>query len=80
MKIELDKNILELIDKNSLTCKDLIKYVLQNTSLHFKIKDIKGDLTKENVYSQLSLNKLYNDNDENIKFAYIDNNILVLRF
>ena len=39
---------------------------------------IKGDLTKENVYSQLSLKQLYNDEEQNVKKAYLKNNMLVL--
>lgn len=64
--------------------KDFIKYILNNCNykLHFKLKDIKGELTKENVYNQLSINKLYNDDDQNIKSAKIDliKKIIILEF
>lgn len=77
MKIKLNKNILE---KGMLQANELVEFLLQNTDLHFKIKDLNGELTRENVYNQLSLNKLYNDKDENIKKAYIKNDFLVLEF
>lgn len=82
MILELNEFILEKINSNNLKSRDFIEYVLENSDykLHFKIKDIKGQLSKENVYSQLSLDKLYNDNEENIKRAYIKDNKLYLDF
>ena len=69
------------ININNLRAKDLIKIILESEHyLHFKVNDIKGDLTKENVYSQLSINKIYNDKDQPIKNAYIKDNYLFLEF
>ena len=76
IKIELNG-----ININNLRAKDLIKIILESGHyLHFKIKDIKGDLTKENVYNQLSINKIYNDKEQPIKNAYIKENYLFLEF
>lgn len=80
MKIVLNDEMIKAIKKGNVKAYDLVKFVLQNTFLHFKVQDIKGNLTRENVYSQLSLNKIYNDEEKNIKKAYIKNNVLVLEF
>ena len=80
MIIKLNEEIYENILNGNLKAKDLIKYVLENSTLHFKIKDIKGELTKENVYNQLSLERLYNDNEKRVRKAYLKNNDLVLEF
>ena len=69
------------ININDLRAKDLVKIILESKHyLHFKIKDIKGELTKENVYNQLSINKIYNDKGEPIKSAFIKDNVLFLEF
>lgn len=79
MEIKISDELLE-----NGKSKDFIKYILNNCNykLHFKLKDIKGELTKENVYNQLSINKLYNDDDQNIKSAKIDliKKIIILEF
>ena len=80
MKIELSNEMWQKINNGDVKAKDFVEYVLQNTFLHFKIKDIKGALTRENVYSQLSLNQIYNDEEQNIKKAYIEDDMLVLEF
>ena len=77
IKIELAENIIN----DNLKARDLIKIILESGNyLHFKVKDIKGDLTKENVYNQLSISQIYNDNEEPIKKAYVLNNTLYLEF
>jgi hypothetical protein len=77
VKIELEENIIN----NNLKAKDLIKIILESKHyLHFKISDIKGALTKENVYNQLSISKIYNDKEQPIKRAYIKDNYLFLEF
>ena len=82
MIIKLNDEMLDKINNEEAKARDFIKYILENCNfkLHFKIKDIKGGLTKENVYSQLSINKLYNDNEENVKKAYLKDNNLYLEF
>ena len=80
MEIELSNEMWQKINSGNVKAKDFVEYVLENTFLHFKIKDIKGDLTKENVYSQLSLKQLYNDEEQNVKKAYLKDNMLVLEF
>ena len=82
MIIKLDNEMWTKINNAEIKAKDIVKYILENCDykLHFKIKDIKGALTKENVYSQLSINKLYNDNEENVKKAYLKDNNLYLEF
>lgn len=80
MELKLNNEIMEKVKNGNVKANDIVRYILENTFLHFKIKDIKGNLTKENVYSQLSINKIYNDKEKNIKKAYIKNNILVLEF
>lgn len=69
MIIKLNDEMWNRINNKEVKARDFIEYILENCDykLHFKIKDIKGNLTKENVYSQLSINKLYNDNEENVK-------------
>ena len=77
IRIELEENVIN----NNLKAKDLIKIILESKHyLHFKVNDIKGDLTKENVYSQLSISKIYNDKEQPIKRAYIKDNYLFLEF
>lgn len=72
---------LDNVNINDLRAKELIKIILEsNNYLHFKINDIKGDLTKENVYNQLSINKIYNDKEQPIKSAFIKDNMLYLEF
>lgn len=82
MIIKLNDKMCNKINNGEVKAKDFIEYILENCDykLHFKIKDIKGNLTKENVYSQLSINKLYNDNEENVKKAYLKDNNLYLEF
>ena len=82
MIIKLNDEMWTKINNAEVKAKDFIEYILENCDykLHFKIKDIKGDLTKENVYNQLSINKLYNDKEENVKKAYLKNNDLYLEF
>lgn len=82
MEITINQELLEKVKSGNITGRDIVEYVLSNCDykLHFKVRDIKGDLTKENVYSQLSLEKLYNDKEENIKNAYIKDNKIVLEF
>ena len=82
MEITINQELLEKLKSGNITYKDIIEYVLSNCDykLHFKIKDIKGELTKENVYNQLSLEKLYNDKEQNIKNAYIKDNKIILEF
>lgn len=82
MIIKLNDEMCNKINNEEIKARDFIEYILGNCDykLHFKIKDIKGNLTKENVYSQLSINKLYNDNEENVKKAYLKNNELYLEF
>ena len=80
MEILINKELLEKIQNGNITSRHMIEYVLSNCDykLHFKIKDIKGELTKENVYNQLSLEKLYNDKEQNVKRAYIKDNKIIL--
>ena len=82
MEIAINQELLEKVKSGNITGRYIVEYVLSNCDykLHFKIRDIKGDLTKENVYSQLSLEKLYNDKEENIKNAYIKDNKIILEF
>ena len=82
MEILLNEEIMEKVNNNNLKAHDIISYILQhsNFKLHFKVKDIKGDLIKENVYSQLSINQLYNDEEKNVKKAYIKDNVIILEF
>lgn len=82
MEILINQELLEKVKSGNITGRYIVEYVLSNCDyrLHFKIKDIKGELTKENVYSQLSLEKLYNDKEENVKNAYIKDNKIVLEF
>lgn len=82
MIIKLNDEMWTKINNAEIKASDIVKYILENSDykLHFKIKDIKGALTKENVYSQLSINKLYNDNEENVKKAYLKDNKLYLEF
>ena len=82
MIIKLNDEMLAKINNEEVKARDFIEYILENCNykLHFKLKDIKGDLTKENVYSQLSINKLYNDNEENVKKAYLKDDNLYLEF
>ena len=80
MRIELSNEMWQKINDGNIKAKDVVKYILENTFLHFKIKDIKGDLTKENVYNQLSISQIYNDDEQNIKKAYLKDNMLVLEF
>lgn len=82
MEIAINQELLEKVKSGIITGRDIVEYVLSNCDyrLHFKVRDIKGDLTKENVYNQLSLEKLYNDKEENIKNAYIKDNKIVLEF
>lgn len=82
MIIKLNDEMLSKINNEEVKARDFIEYILENCNykLHFKLKDIKGDLTKENVYSQLSISQLYNDNEENVKKAYLKNNDLYLEF
>lgn len=82
MEIAINQELLEKVKSGNITGRYIVEYVLSNCDyrLHFKVRDIKGDLTKENVYSQLSLEKLYNDKEENIKNAYIKDNKIVLEF
>ena len=80
MEIELSNEMWQKINSGNVKAKDFVEYVLENTFLHFKIRDIKGSLTKENVYSQLSLKQIYNDKEENVKKAYLKDNMLVLEF
>lgn len=82
MKIAINQELLEKVKSGNITGRDIVEYILSNCDykLHFKVRDIKGDLTKENVYSQLSLEKLYNDKEENVKNAYIKDNKIVLEF
>ena len=82
MEIAINQELLEKVKSGNITGRDIVEYILSNCDykLHFKVRDIKGDLTKENVYSQLSLEKLYNDKEENIKNAYIKDNKIVLEF
>ena len=82
MEIAINQELLEKVKSGKITGRDIVEYVLSNCDyrLHFKIKDIKGELTKENVYNQLSLEKLYNDKEENIKNAYIKDNKIILEF
>ena len=78
--IQLDDNIIERQKNNTLRAKDLIKFILEHSYLHFKVKDVKGNLEKENVYNSLSIDKLYNDDNKNVKQAYIKNDTLYLIF
>lgn len=79
--IKLSNETLEKIEKGHLPAKDIIEIILTSGNfLHFKIKDIKGDLTKENVYNQLAIDKIYNDDEKNIKKAYIKGENLILEF
>lgn len=72
---------LDNVNTNYLRAKELIKIILESKYyLHFKINDIKGELTKENVYNQLSINKIYNDKGQPIRSAFIKNNYLFLEF
>lgn len=82
MEIVINQELLEKVKSGNITGRYIVEYVLSNCDyrLHFKVRDIKGDLTKENVYSQLSLEKLYNDKEQNIKNAYIKDNKIVLEF
>lgn len=82
MEIAINQELLEKVKSGNITGRYIVEYVLSNCDyrLHFKVRDIKGDLTKENVYSQLSLEKLYNDKEENVKNAYIKDNKIVLEF
>lgn len=82
MEILVNQELLEKVKSGNITGSYIIEYILSNCDykLHFKIKDIKGELTKENVYSQLSLGKLYNDKEENVKKAYIKDNKIILEF
>ena len=80
MELKLSNEIWQKINNGNIKAKDIVEYVLENTFLHFKIRDIKGSLTKENVYSQLSLKQIYNDKEENVKKAYLKDNMLVLEF
>lgn len=80
MEIELSNEIWQKINDGNIKARDIVEYILENTFLHFKIRDIKGDLTKENVYNQLSISKIYNDEEKNIKKAYLKDNMLVLEF
>jgi hypothetical protein len=80
MELELSNELWDKINNGNVKARDIVEYVLENTFLHFKIKDIKGNLTKENVFSQLSLSQIYNDDEKNIKKAYLKNNMLVLEF
>ena len=82
MEILLDNEFLEKIEREEVVIKEVIEYILSNCDykLHFKIKDIKGELTKENVYNQLSISKLYNDKEQNVKLAYVKDNKIILEF
>lgn len=82
MEILLDNEFLEKVKSGDVKAKEVVEYILSNCDyrLHFKIKDIKGELTKDNVYNQLSISKLYNDDEQNIKRAYIKDNKIILEF
>ena len=84
MNIKINQELENKINSGYLKAKDMVGYLLSNCDmeLHFKIKDIKGELTKDNVNSQLSINKLYNDNEKPIKKLILDmeNQVLKLEF
>lgn len=82
MEILVNQELLEKVKSGNITGRYIVEYVLSNCDyrLHFKIKDIKGELTKENVYSQLSISNLYNDKEQNVKLAYIKDNKIILEF
>lgn len=82
MIINLNDKMWDKINNGNIKVKDFIAYILENSNykIHFKIKDIKGALIKENVYNQLSISQLYNDKEENVKKAYLKNNNLYLEF
>lgn len=84
MNIKINKELENKINKGYVKAKDIVGYLLSNCDmqLHFKITDIKGPLIKENVNNQLSINKLYNDDEKTIKKLSIDleNKILKLEF
>jgi hypothetical protein len=84
MNIKINQELENKINSGYLKAKDMVGYLLSNCDmeLHFKIKDIKGELTEENVNSQLSISQLYNDDEKNIKKLLIDleNKILKLEF
>jgi len=90
MILNLNDEMMEKINNYDLKMKDMIKFLLNywtenkdlTKCLNFKMKDIEGDLTKENVHNQLSITQLYNDNNKNIKNATIDreNKTLILEF
>lgn len=74
MNIKINKELENKINSGYLSAKDMVAYLLSNCErqLHFKITDIKGNLTKENVNGQLSISQLYNDDKKPIKNAIID--------
>ena len=42
MEIELSDEMWQKINNGNVKAKDFVKYVLENTFLHFKIKDLQG--------------------------------------
>ena len=81
--LKLSEELKNKINNGGLQARDVVKFVLENTSLHFRLIDIKArQLTKENVYNELSLDKIYNDENEHIRKASVDliNNIITLNF
>jgi hypothetical protein len=83
MIIELNDEIWEKINTGYLKARDLVEYILSNCDyrLHFRLCDIKSkELTKENIYNELSIDKLYNDDNKNVKKAYLKDNKLYLEF
>lgn len=83
MYIKLNDDMMNKIYNNNLKAKDVVGYVLANCEykLAFNNEKIKGELTRDNVTSQLALCDLYDvDTGKHVKQAYIHNNYIVLSF
>lgn len=81
MNIKINQELENKINSGYVSTKNMIGYLLSNCDmqLHFKIKDIKGELTKENVNSQISISQLYNEDEKPIKELLIDMNNKLLK-
>lgn len=83
MYIKLNDDMMNKIYNNNLKAKDVVGYVLANCEckLTFNIEKINGELTRDNINSQLALCDLYDvETGKCVKQAYIYNNYIVLNF